>query len=54
MPVPGLFDQIISCVITSPCFISLIETILSKDNEIVQTVMANTLSDYREMEKNSN
>lgn len=32
----------------------LIETILSKDNEIVQTVMANTLSDYREMEKNSN
>lgn len=32
----------------------LIETILSKDNEIVQTVIANTLSDYREMEKNSN
>lgn len=32
----------------------LIETILSKDNEIVQNVMANTLSDYIEMEKNSN
>ena len=32
----------------------LIETILSKDNEIIQTVMVNTLSDYREMEKNSN
>ena len=33
---------------------NLIETILSKDNEIVQNVMANTLSDYIEMEKNSN
>ena len=32
----------------------LIETILSKDNEIVQNVMANTLSDYREMKKNRN
>ena len=32
----------------------LIETILSKDNEIIQTVMANTLSDYREMKKNRN
>lgn len=33
---------------------NLIETILSKDNEIVQNVMASTLGDYREMEKNSN
>ena len=32
----------------------LIETILSKDNEIVQNIMASTLGDYREMEKNSN
>ena len=33
---------------------NLIETILSKDNEIVQNIMASTLGDYREMEKNSN
>ena len=31
-----------------------IEMLNILDNEIVQTVMANTLSDYREMEKNSN